>query len=91
MRFEKVKRGRKDNKIQRLIDQFLETKYDKVEVFNEHDYESNAQMVAAMRFVIRRDYADLVNVSKTGDRVFLYRVTHSSDVTNDDVTSQNAL
>ena len=74
MRFEQVKKGRKDNKIQKLINQFLETKYDKVEVFNEEDYESDAQMVAAMRFIINRDYKDIVKVSKTNDRVFLKKI-----------------
>lgn len=74
MRFEQIKKGRKDNKIQKLINQFLETKYDKVEVFNEEDYESDAQMVAAMRFIINRDYKDIVKVSKTNDRVFLKKI-----------------
>lgn len=74
MRFEQVKKGRKDNKIQKLIDQFLKTNYDKVEVFNEEDYESDTQMVAAMRFIINRDYKDQVKVSKTNDRVFLKKI-----------------
>ena len=74
MRFEQVKKGRKDNKIQKLIGQFLQTKYEKVEIFNEDDYESNAQMVAAVRFIINRDYKDVVKISKTNDRVFLKRL-----------------
>lgn len=74
MRFEKVK---KDNKVQRLIDRFLESDYDKVEVFNEDDYINNARMVAAIRFVIKNHYAGIVNVSKTNDRVFLYKVSQS--------------
>ena len=74
MRFEKVK---KDNKVQRLIDIFFESEYDKVEVFNEDDYINNARMVAAIRFVIKNHYAGIVNVSKTNDRVFLYKVSQS--------------
>jgi hypothetical protein len=77
MRFEKV---RKDNKIQRLIDRFLESEYDKVEVFNEDDYMNNTRMAAALRFVIKNHYKDVVNVSKTNDRVFLYRI--SQDVSD---------
>lgn len=75
MRFEKV---RKDNKVQRLIDKFLESEYDRVEVFNENDYINNARMVAAIRFVIKNHYRDVVNVSKTNDRVFLYRVSQEA-------------
>lgn len=74
MRFEQVKRGRKDSKVQKLIDQFLETNYDKVEIFNEDDYDDNDKMTAAMRFIIRNHYDGIVNVSKTNDRVFLYKI-----------------
>lgn len=77
MRFEKV---RKDNKIQRLIDKFLESEYDRVEVFNEDDYMNNTRMTAAIRFVIKNHYEGTVNVSKTNDRVFLYRI--SQDVSD---------
>ena len=73
MRFEQVKRGRKDTKVQKLIEQFLKSNYDKVEIFNEDDYEDNHKMVAAMRFIIRNHYNGIVNVSKTNDRVFLYK------------------
>ena len=79
MRFEKVKRGRKDNKIQKLIDEFLKTGYDKVEVFNEDDYENNSKMIAAMRWVIKNYYADQVEVSKFSDRVFLSRIENQED------------
>lgn len=74
MRFEKVKRGRKDNKVQKLIDQFLKTGFDKAEVFNEDDYDNNSKMIAAMRFVIKSYYPDQVEVSKISDRVFLTRI-----------------
>lgn len=74
MRFEQVKKGRKDSKVQKLLDQFLESKYDKVEVFNEDDYESNAQMVAAIRFAINSYYKDQLQISKTKDRVFLSKI-----------------
>lgn len=71
MRFEQVKKGRKDNKVQKLIEQFLVSKYDKVEVFNEDDYESNAQMTAAIRFAIRSYYNGQLQVTRTNNRVFL--------------------
>lgn len=77
MRFEKVKRGRKDNKVQKLIEEFLKTGYDKVEVFNEDDYEDNNKMVAAMRWVIKNYYKDDVEVSKTNGRIFLTRLEKS--------------
>lgn len=76
MRFEQVKKGRKDNKVQKLIDQFLATKFDKVEVFNEDDYESNRQMTAAIRFAIKNDYTGQLQITRTNDRVFLSR-THA--------------
>lgn len=71
MRFEPVKKGRKDNKVQKLIDQFLASKFEKVEVFNEGDYESNAQMTASIRFAIRSYYDGQLQVSRTNNRVFL--------------------
>lgn len=71
MRFEPVKRGRKDNKAHSLVEQFLQSKYQKVEVFNEGDYESNAQMTAAIRFVINSYYIGQLHISRKGDRVFL--------------------
>lgn len=74
MRFEQVKRGRKDNKVYDLINQFLKSKFDEVEVFNENDYESNARMVAAMRFTIKNHFDGMANVSKIKDRVYLYKI-----------------
>ena len=77
MRFEQVKKGRKDNKIQKLLDQFLASKYDKVEVFNENDYESNAQMTAAIRFAIRSYYNGQLTVTRTNNRVFLTKTAEN--------------
>ena len=79
MRFEQVKKGRKDNKIQKLLDQFLASKYDKVEVFNEDDYESNAQMTAAIRFAIRSYYNGQLTVTRTNNRVFLTKTEIQSE------------
>lgn len=74
MRFEQVKRGRKDNKAKKLIDEFMETRYDKVEVHNEEDYESNAQMAASLRFVAQNYYKNKLQVSVKKDRVFLSKI-----------------
>ena len=79
VRFEQVKKGRKDNKIQKLLDQFLASKYDKVEVFNENDYESNAQMTAAIRFAIRSYYNGQLTVTRTNNRVFLTKTEIKSE------------
>ncbi len=38
MRFEKVREEKKDGKIHVLIDEFIKTNYDRVEVINEEDY-----------------------------------------------------
>ena len=78
MRFEKLKRGRKDNKVQKLIDQFLQTGYDKVEVFNEDDYEDDAKMVAAIRWVVKNDYKDKVEISHTKGRIFMQKIKETS-------------
>ena len=75
MRFEQVKKGRKDNKVNKLIDQFLASKFDKVEVFNEDDYESNAQMTASIRFAIKSYYDGQLTVTRTNNRVFLSKIT----------------
>lgn len=71
MRFEQVKRGRRDNKAKKLVDEFVNTRYDRVEVHNEEDYETNAQMAAALRFVVDSYYKDKLQVSRKNDRVFL--------------------
>lgn len=74
MRFEQIKKARKDNKVHKLIDDFLATRYDAVEVINENDYESNAAMTAAIRFAIKTYYDDKLIVSRKGDRVTLSKV-----------------
>ena len=74
MRFEPVKKGRKDSKVQKLIEQFLASKHDKVEVFNEDDYESNAQMTASIRFAIKSYFDGQLEVRRTNNRVFLSKV-----------------
>lgn len=74
MRFEQVKRGRKDNKAKKLVDEFMETRYDRVEVHNEEDYETNAQMAASLRFVVQNYYDGKLQVSRKNDRVFLSKI-----------------
>lgn len=71
MRFEKVKEVVKDSKVHNLINDFIKTNYDRVEVINEEDYADNKRMVAAIRWVIKNDYADKVKVSNIRDRVYL--------------------
>ena len=70
MRFEKVKEVVKDSKVHNLINDFIKTNYDRVEVINEEDYADNKRMVAAIRWVIKNYYADKVKVSNIRDRVF---------------------
>ena len=74
MKFEKLKRGRRDNKVTKFIDEFINTNYDRVEVFNEEDYETDDQMVAALRFAIKNYYKDQINISKTNGRIFMFRI-----------------
>lgn len=74
MRFEQVKRGRKDNKAKKLVDEFMQTRYDRVEVHNEEDYETNAQMAASLRFVVQSYYEGKLQVSRKSDRVFLTKI-----------------
>lgn len=71
MRFEKVKEIQKDSKVHKLIDDFIKTNYDRVEVINEEDYVDNKRMTAAIRWVIKNDYPDKVKVSNIKDRVYL--------------------
>lgn len=71
MRFEKVKEVVKDSKVHNLINDFIKTNYDRVEVINEEDYADNKRMVAAIRWIIKNDYADKVKVSNIRDRVYL--------------------
>ena len=74
MRFEEVKRGRRDNKAYNLVKEFVETRYDRVEVHNEEDYETNAQMAAALRFVVNSYYEGKLQVTRKADRVFLAKI-----------------
>lgn len=71
VRFEKVKEIQKDSKVHKLIDDFIKTNYDRVEVINEEDYANNKRMTAAIRWVIKNDYPDKVKVSNIKDRVYL--------------------
>lgn len=74
MRFEKVKEVKKDDKVHKLIEDFIKTNYDRVEVINEDDYKSDNAMVSALRWVIKNDYADKVKASKIKDRVYLSKI-----------------
>lgn len=76
MRFEKIKEIQKDNKINKLIDDFIKTNYDRVEIINEDDYADNNRMTAAIRWVIKNDYQDKVKVSKIKDRVYLSKINY---------------
>lgn len=71
MRFERVKEIQKDSKVHKLIDDFIKTNYDRVEVINEEDYADNKRMTATIRWVIKNDYPDKVKVSNIKDRVYL--------------------
>jgi len=74
MRFERVKEEKKDSKINKLIEDFIKTNYDRVEVINEEDYKDNQAMISALRWVIKNDYAEKVRASKIRDRVYLSKI-----------------
>jgi hypothetical protein len=74
MRFERVKEVKKDDKVHKLIDDFIKTNYDRVEVINEDDYKNNNAMTSALRWVIKNDYADKVKASKIRERVYLSKI-----------------
>lgn len=74
MRFERIKEVKKDSKIHILIDEFIKTNYDRVEIINEDDYKDNQAMISAMRWVIKNDYADKVKASKIRERVYLSKI-----------------
>lgn len=78
MRFEQIKKHKRDSKVHKLIDQFLATKYDAVEVINEEDYESDAAMTAAIRFAIRSYYNGQLIVTRTNNRVFLTKTENKA-------------
>jgi hypothetical protein len=74
MRIERVREVKKDDKIHKLIDEFIKTNYDRVEVINEDDYKDNAAMTAALRWVVKNDYSNTVKVSKIKGRVYLSKI-----------------
>lgn len=74
MRIERVREIKKDDKVHKLIDEFIKTNYDRVEVINEDDYKNNNAMVSALRWVIKNDYADKVKASKIKERVYLSKI-----------------
>lgn len=74
MRFVEVVKYKRDNKVHKLIDSFLTTKYLQVEVINEDDYESDTAMTAAIRYAIKNHYDGKVQVSRKGSRVVLSKV-----------------
>lgn len=74
MRIERVREIKKDDKIHKLIDEFIKTNYDRVEVINEDDYKDNVAMTAALRWVIKNDYVEKVKVSKIKGRVYLSKL-----------------
>ena len=76
MRFEKVKELKKDSKVNKLIEDFIKTNYDRVEVINEDDYKNDTAMVAALRWVIKNDYADKVQASKVKEKVYLSKIDY---------------
>lgn len=72
MRFEPIKKPKKDSKLQKFIAQFISSKHEEVEVFNENDYESNAQLTASLRFAAKKYFPeDNINISRSKDRVFM--------------------
>lgn len=74
MRFERVKEEKRDNKVNKLIDDFIKTNYDRVEIINEDDYKDNLAMVSALRWTIKNEYADKVKASKIKGRVYLSKI-----------------
>jgi hypothetical protein len=74
MRFEKIKEPQKEDKVHKLIEDFIKTNYDRVEVINEDDYKNNNAMVAALRWVIKNDYAEKVKASKIKEKVYLSKI-----------------
>lgn len=76
MRFEKVRDIKKENKVCKLIDDFIKTNYDRVEIINEDDYENNDKMTAALRWVIKNNYSNKVKASKIRNRVYLSKINY---------------
>ncbi len=79
MRFEKIKdEPKKDDKVRKLIDNFIKSNYDRVEVINEDDYKDNKRMTAAIRWITKNDYLDKVKVSQIKDRVYLSKIDYET-------------
>lgn len=76
MRIERIKEVTKDSKVHKLIDEFIKTNYDRVQVINEEDYADNKRMTAAIRWVIKNDYPDKVKVSHVKDKVYLSKIDY---------------
>lgn len=76
MRFEKIKEIAKDSKVHILIDEFIKSNYDRVQVINEEDYADNKRMAAAIRWVIKNDYPDKVKVSHIKEKVYLSKIDY---------------
>lgn len=74
MRFERIKEEKRDSKVNKLIDEFIKTNYDRVEVINEDDYKDNQAMVSALRWVIKNDYSEKVKASHLKNRVYLSKI-----------------
>lgn len=79
MRFEKIKEEiKKDSKVHKLIDDFIKTNYDRVQIINEEDYADDKRMVAAIRWVIKNDYPEKVKVSHLKDKVYLSKKNYET-------------
>lgn len=74
LRIEQVKKGRKDIKVEKLLNEFIETGYDKVEVLNEDDYPTNKEMASAIRSIVTIKYRDKVRVTRNKERVFISKI-----------------
>lgn len=76
MRIERIKEVVRDSKVHKLIDEFIKSNYDRVQVINEEDYADNKRMTAAIRWVIKNDYPDKVKVSHVKDKVYLSKIDY---------------
>lgn len=76
MRIERIKETIKDSKVHKLIDEFIKSNYDRVQVINEEDYADNKRMAAAIRWVIKNDYPDKVKVSHIKEKVYLSKIDY---------------
>lgn len=74
MRLKKIREIRKDDKVHKLIEDFIKTNYDRVEVINEEDYKDNQAMISAIRWALKNDYSDKVKASKIKGRVYLSKI-----------------